>query len=95
VATTQGSTYLDRAIAAVAAAGAHADMSERELAHDVLDEALQECLGVGDVVAIALLQRTFARVVGVEHASGGGDASVLGEGWLHVIEQLPTPEHAA
>lgn len=95
VATTQGSTYLDRAIAAVAAAGAHADMSERELAHDVLDEALQECLGVGDVVAIALLQRTFARVVGVEHASGGGDASVLGEGWLHVIEQLHTPEHAA
>ncbi len=94
VVTTQGSTYLDRAIAAVAAAGAHGAMSEREAARDTLEAALRECLVVGDVVAVALLQRAHAQVVGVDHPSGAGDSSMLGEGWLHVIEQLPAPEHA-
>jgi tetratricopeptide (TPR) repeat protein len=94
VVTTHGSTYLDRAIAAVAAAGAHGALCEREAASEAIDQALQECLVVGDVVAIALLQRTHARVVGTEHASGAGDSSVLGDGWAHVIDQLPAPEHA-
>jgi len=95
VVTTPGSTYLDRTIAAIASAGAHAAMSEREAAREVLDAALHEVLKVGDVVAISLLQEAHARVVGTDHASGPGDPSTLGEGWLHVIEQLPMPEHAA
>ena len=94
--TTPGSTYLDRAIAAVACGGcAHASTSDREAARDVLDVALDECLAIGDVVAIALLQCTYAHVVGVDHESGGGDRSVLGDGWLFVIDQLPAPEPAA
>ena len=94
VVTTPGSTYLDRTIAAVASAGAHAAMSEREAAREVLDAALHEVLMVGDVVAISLLQQAHTRTVGTDHASGPGDPSTLGEGWLHVIEQLPMPEHA-
>lgn len=95
VASTTGSTYLDRAIAAVASAGAHVAMHDPHAACDVLDAALQECLAIGDVVAIALLQRTHLHVVGDAHASGAGDVSVLGEGWLDLIGQLPAPEPAA
>jgi class 3 adenylate cyclase/tetratricopeptide (TPR) repeat protein len=95
VVTTPGATYLDRTIAAVAAAGGHAQLAEHERAREVLDAAIQEAVKVGDVVVIALLQRAHVRVVGTEHASGGGDASALGDGWLHVIAQLPLAEHAA
>lgn len=92
---TAGSTYLDRAIAAVAAAGAHAALHDPHSAREVLDTALSECLGIGDVVAVALLQRTHLHVVGVPHDSGEGDTSVLGEGWLRLIGSLPAPEPAA
>ncbi|MGD9999583.1 MAG: AAA family ATPase, partial [Ilumatobacteraceae bacterium] len=89
VADTPGATYLDRAIAAVACAGAHASLGERSATQAVLHDALMCCLDVGDVIAIALLQRTHRHVLGVDHESGGGDDSVLGEGWLRVIEALP------
>lgn len=95
VASTTGSTYLDRAIAAVAAAGAHASLHDPHAATEVLSTALQECLAIGDVVAIALLQRTHLHVSGVAHPSGEGDVSALGEGWLDLIGRLPAPEPAA
>ena len=95
VAGTAGATYLDRAIAAVAAAGAYASLHEAHAACEVLDTALTESLTVGDVVAVALLQRTHLHVIGTAHASGEGDPSVLGDGWLHLIGQLPAPEPAA
>jgi hypothetical protein len=90
-----GSTYLDRAITAVAAAGANAATGRADEAEAVLAEALTECLRVGDVVAIALLQRTFARVLGREHVSGAGQLGALGAGWLRVIESLPALEHVS
>ncbi|MCU1359881.1 MAG: hypothetical protein JWN99_1170 [Ilumatobacteraceae bacterium] len=95
VTATAGASYLDRAIAAVAAAGAHSSLGERAAAESVLHEALVECLDVGDVVAIALLQRAHCQVLGVEHASGPGDPSALGDGWLTVIAALPALQHAA
>jgi hypothetical protein len=95
VAATAGASYLDRAIAAVAAAGAHSSLGDRSAAESVLHEALTECLTVGDVVAIALLQRTYCHVLGAEHASGVGDQSALGDGWLTVVAALPALEHAA
>lgn len=101
-----GSTYLDRAITAVAAAGAHGALGDAEAAATVLDGAIAECLKVGDVVAIALLQRAHVRVLGRVHPSGvagvagvagggpdGGGA--LGEGWVNVIEALPARQHVA
>jgi class 3 adenylate cyclase/tetratricopeptide (TPR) repeat protein len=94
VSATVGATYLDRAIAAVAAAGAHSSLGDRAAAEAVLDEALVECLDVGDVVAIALLQRAYLHVLCVAHASGTGDESFLGEGWLTVVASLPALEHA-
>jgi tetratricopeptide (TPR) repeat protein len=95
VVSTPGSTYLDRAIAAVAAAAAHSALHDPHAACEAIDTALQECLGVGDVVAIALLQRTHLQLAGEAHASGPGDPTVLGEGWLDLIGRLPAPEPAA
>jgi tetratricopeptide (TPR) repeat protein len=94
VAHTPGSTYLDRAIAAVAAAGAHSALGDRAGAQAVLREALAECLEVGDVVATTLLQRTHVHVLGVAHESGDGDESALGQGWLTVVAALPALEPA-
>jgi class 3 adenylate cyclase/tetratricopeptide (TPR) repeat protein len=90
-----GATYLDRAIAAVAAAGAHSALGDRSAAQGVLSQALTECLEVGDVVAITLLQRTHLHVLGEAHASGQGDETAIGEGWLTVIAALPVLQHAA
>jgi hypothetical protein len=95
VTSTVGATYLDRAIAAVAAAGAHSSLGERSAAQAVLHEALIQSLEVGDVIAIALLQRTHLQVLGVAHESGSGDESCLGEGWLTVVAALPALERAA
>ena len=89
IASTPGSTYLDRAIAATAAAGAHARLGHAESAAAVLDQALEACLPVGDVVATALLQRTYLHVVGVAHRSGAGEPSHLGPGWQQVVASLP------
>ena len=44
---------------------------------------------------MALRQRTQRTGTGTAHASGEGDPSVLGDGWLHLIGQLPAPEPAA
>jgi tetratricopeptide (TPR) repeat protein len=89
VAETPGATYLDRAIAAVACAGAHASLGERSAAQAALHDALVRCLEVGDVVAIALLQRAHRHVLGIDHESGAGDESQLGQGWLTLIDALP------
>ncbi|MEX0846257.1 MAG: hypothetical protein WD023_00625, partial [Ilumatobacteraceae bacterium] len=87
-----GATYLDRAITAVAAAGAHATNGDRLSAVTAVDDALTESLAVGDVVATALLQRTYGRVLGEPHRSGPGDEGALGEGWIRVVESLPAIE---
>ena len=95
VLATPGATYLDRAIAAVAAAGAHCSVGDRPAAEAVLDEAIVESLEVGDVVAVALLQRTHVHVLGTAHSSGAGDVAALGEGWLTVVASMPALEPAA
>jgi class 3 adenylate cyclase/tetratricopeptide (TPR) repeat protein len=89
-----GATYLDRAITAVAAAGAHAANGDRSSAAAAVGDALTESLSVGDVVATALLQRTHVRVLGMPHRSGAGDESALGEGWIRVVDALPALEVA-
>jgi class 3 adenylate cyclase/tetratricopeptide (TPR) repeat protein len=94
VMATVGATYLDRAIAAVAAAGAHSALGDRVAAQAVLDQALTECLAIGDVVAIALLQRTHRHVLGTEHESGAGTDTWLGDGWVTVVSALPALQHA-
>lgn len=95
VATTPGSTYLDRAVAAVAAAGAHSQHLDRAAAGAALDEALSETVEVGDVVATALLQLAHTQVLGDVHPSGEGNADALGPGWLRVVEALPVLERVA
>ena len=90
-----GSSYLDRALAAVAAAGAHASLHDASSAAAVLDDAIAECVRVGDVVAIALLLQTHLHVVGVAHRLGEGDVKMLGPGWTRVVDMLAAMEPAA
>jgi class 3 adenylate cyclase/tetratricopeptide (TPR) repeat protein len=91
---TAGATYLDRAIAATAAAGAHALLDDDQAARSQLDTAINESLVVGDVVTLALLQQSYLQVFGTPHASGAGDPSMLGPGWRSVVERLPSLERA-
>jgi hypothetical protein len=95
VTAVPGSTYLDRAITAVAVAGAHGSRGDEAAAEAALDAALVECLEVGDVVAIALLQGACCHILGRAHASGSGDMDALGAGWLHVIASLPALQRVA
>ena len=95
VASTEGSTYLDRAIAAVSEAGARARLGEHADAVAVLDRALTEVIAVGDVVATALLRAAHRRLAGVDHASGVADETVLGPGWRQIVAALPAVEPAA
>ncbi len=89
-----GATYLDRAIASTAAAGAHAALGDDQAARIQLDAAIAESLVVGDVVAVALLQQSYVQIFGVPHASGAGNAAALGPGWLSVVQRLPSLERA-
>jgi class 3 adenylate cyclase/tetratricopeptide (TPR) repeat protein len=95
VGTTTGSSYLDRALAAVAAAGAHVTRHDPSAASSVLDEALAECVQVGDVVAVALLLQAHLHLVGEPHRLGEGDVNALGPGWIRVLEALAALEPAA
>ena len=95
VASITGSTYLDRAITAVASAGAHGALGDGEAARVVLADALDECLRVGDVVATALLQTAHHHVLGMPHPSGAGDVAAMGDGWVRVVQSLPALEPAA
>ena len=92
VTAAPGASYLDRAIAAVAASGAHSSLADVASATAVLDDSLTESLAIGDVVAVALLQQAFARVTGLEHPSATGTDEVLGDGWRYVLEQLAVAE---
>jgi hypothetical protein len=92
VVSLEGATYLDLAIAAVAAAGAWAAKDDADRVETVLDDALTGALKVGDVVAVALLQSTYVRVLGRPHTSGAGDEAALGSGWRQVVSALPTVE---
>ena len=90
VASLSGATYLDHAIAATAAAGSHAALGHPLEAEAVLSKALEESLEVGDVIAVALLQQSYAHVLGLPHPSGDGQNDALGIGWVTVVEALPT-----
>lgn len=92
VTAAMGASYLDRAVAAVAASGAHSSLADVAAATAVLDDSLTESLAIGDVVAVALLQQAFARVTGLEHPSATDTGEVLGEGWRHVLDQLAVAE---
>ena len=92
VMSVPGSTYLDRAFTAVAAAGAYAALGDGVAAGAMLDEALDDCLRVGDVVAIALLQLTYVHVLGHPHPSGTSGSDLLGDGWKHLVAALPALE---
>jgi class 3 adenylate cyclase/tetratricopeptide (TPR) repeat protein len=95
VRNTDGATYLDRAMAAVAASAAHASLGERDAARTCLEGALDECLRIGDVVATALLQTTHVHVLGHAHESGAGDRGVLGDGWILLVDSLPAVDVSA
>lgn len=90
VVNTPGSTYLDRAIAALAGAGAHAALGNRDEADATLRTALDDCLRIGDVVASAFLTLAMERVLGEPAASGSGEPSEAGAGWCAVVEALPS-----
>jgi tetratricopeptide (TPR) repeat protein len=90
-----GATYLDRAIAAVAAAGAHAARHDEAAAEAVLAGVIDESARIGDVVADALLLQAHTRLVGRAHQRGEGDTSALGSGWLEVVAALTSMEPAA
>jgi hypothetical protein len=88
VVSAGGSTYLDRAFAAVAAAAAHVANDDRSSAETAIDEALVECIEIGDVVAIALLQRAAVELVGLEHPVTPDNAPTLGTGWQRILDSL-------
>ena len=88
VPNSSGATYLDRAFSAVAAAAAHRATDDRAAAEAAIGEALVECLEVGDVVAIALLQIAATEIVGVPHGSGASTTGTLGDGWTRLIALL-------
>ena len=64
-------------------------------ARTALSRAIDEVADVGDVVALSLLRQSFLHVVGEPHESGEGDATALGQGWLTVVEALPTLDPVA
>jgi len=88
VVSAGGSTYLDRAFAAVAAAAAHVANDDRSSAETAIDEALVECIEIGDVVAIALLQRAAVEVVGLQDRFASDNAPTLGTGWQRILDSL-------
>ena len=72
----------------MAAAAAHRAIDDSAAAEAAIGEALVECLEVGDVVAIALLQTAATEIVGVPHGSGAPTTGTLGEGWTRLIALL-------
>ena len=91
----EGATYLDRAIAAVAAAGAHAARRDEAAAAAVLGPVITDVTAIGDVVAIALVLQAHLRILGRPHELGDGDPGALGGGWLDVVDALTSMAPAA
>jgi class 3 adenylate cyclase/tetratricopeptide (TPR) repeat protein len=87
-----GSSYVDRAIAAVVAAGAPAAEGDPDAVREVLDRAIEENVRIGDLVMTAFLRAAHERVLGVPHASGSSDPASLGAGWQRVVGLLPVVE---
>jgi tetratricopeptide (TPR) repeat protein len=90
-----GSTYLDRAIASVAAAGAHAARRNESAAVSVLEPVIEDVVQIGDVVATALLLQAHLHIAGRPHERGEGDVTAVGTGWLDVVAALTSLEPAA
>jgi class 3 adenylate cyclase/tetratricopeptide (TPR) repeat protein len=84
---TESASYLDRIIAFVAAAGALAQTGEVEQARLTAEAAVVLAVQVGDVVAVALATRAFARLTGTTHPAHD-DRTVLGDGWMHVVDSM-------
>lgn len=80
-----GSTYLDRVIADIAAAASETRLGEADAASERLERARRGALDAGDVVARALV--AGASVALSEHG-GTVEPDHLGAGWQCVIELL-------
>lgn len=93
VATAAGATYLDKVFAYVAAAGAYAQLGNREQAILAAEAAVAGALTVGDVVATALATSTYQLVAGVTH-SAHDQRTQLGEGWTKLLSLLTGDQQA-
>ncbi|MEI8238324.1 MAG: adenylate/guanylate cyclase domain-containing protein [Actinomycetota bacterium] len=82
-----GASYLDQIFADVAAAGAHAQQGQLDLAELDAHAAVARALAVGDVVATAIATSAFAAVTGRTHPAFD-DRTPIGDGWLHIIDHL-------
>jgi class 3 adenylate cyclase/tetratricopeptide (TPR) repeat protein len=95
VTAADGASYLDVAIVAVVAAGAHVRLGDPEQAERVLHETIVASVRIGDRVTTALLRAAHERIVGEPHASGVSDPALIGPGWHRVVQSLPTAEVVA
>lgn len=80
-----GSTYLDRVLAAVAAATAWIGQDDQAAAEDELNRARQAADVAGDAVARALVAEASSRLLGRPNEDIGVP---LGDGWLCVVGEL-------
>ena len=85
VAADGGASYLDRVIADTAAASAHAQRRELDLAGDRFDRARTEANEAGDIVAREIVAVTRGASLGEELP---GEAGHLGVGWKLVAKSL-------
>jgi hypothetical protein len=83
-------TYLDRVIAAVAAAAADVSLGNTDEATDRIDAAAVTASEAGDVVARALVRA--ARQVLLEELESF-DIDSLGPGWRRVVQTLAASAH--
>jgi len=84
-ATADGSTYLDRVVAAVAAAAAEVALGDGEVASERLVRAEVTAREAGDVVARSLVAAASQRLI---EQSPKLEVEHLGPGWQRVIEEL-------
>ncbi|MFT3852667.1 MAG: adenylate/guanylate cyclase domain-containing protein [Ilumatobacteraceae bacterium] len=90
----RGSSYLDRVMAHVGAAAAHARLDHPVAATASIDEAVELATSVGDVVAIALATRAAELLTGEAHPAAD-DRIPLADGWEHVLASLLAREPVA
>ena len=90
----EGSSYLDRVVADVAAAAAHLQLDDRDAAVAVLGRARSAAGAAGDVVAREVVTAAHEVLLGEEHRN---ETDHLGPGWRCVVEGLrtATPEICA
>ncbi len=87
---SQGRTYLDAVFAAVGAAGAATALGDSDSARRWLDDAASLAVGVGDVIAQALVLDAARRLLGEtpDVASGALGAGELPDGWAVMLTAI-------